>query len=156
MCSFGLDAFVFLGGSLGLEEGEDGVLVGAVDVGLLHDLEGDAEVDAAELLNLAVGARVLFGELVAGEANHHETAVAVFLVECLEAVELWGEAALAGGVDNEHGFALELTEINLFAVACNGFEVIDAFFNFHSINYLVINQIKSFTMQIYKMFLIYK
>ena len=96
----------------------------AVDVDFLHNLESDAVVDAAELVDFAVGAGVLVGKLVAGEAEHDQSAVGVFLVEFLQSVELGGETALAGGVDNHEDFAFEVGEVNLFAIAGYGFEVV--------------------------------
>ena len=124
--SFGFQAFILLGGCDGLEVGEEGVLVLAVHVDLLHYLETHAVVDAAELLNLAVGAGVLVGELGAGEAYADQAALAVLLVEGLEAVELRCEAALGGGVDDEQYFAFKLFEVNLFAVAGDGFVIVNS------------------------------
>lgn len=96
-------------GLLLLEPAEERVGGVAVDVDLLHDGEGDAVVDLAELLDLLGGARLLGAELVAGEAQDFKV-LAVFLadrlVERLEAGVLWGEAALGGCIDDEDNLAL--------------------------------------------------
>lgn len=59
----------------------DGLGVGAVDVGLAEDGEGDAVVGEAEGLDVVVAARVLVPELVAGKADDFEVWVGGF--------ELW-------------------------------------------------------------------
>ena len=75
------------------------------DVRLREHRERDAEVRLAELGDLLVGARLLAGDVVGGEAEDHEALVAVLAIELLEALELRGEAALAGGVDDQHHLA---------------------------------------------------
>ena len=123
--SFGLEAFELFGGSLLLEVGKDGVLLFAVDVYLLHDLEGDTVIDAAELGDFTVTARVLVGKLVAWEPDDYETFVAVFLVEFLKTVELGSKATFAGGVDDEEHLALKLGEVYLLAIAGDCFVIVN-------------------------------
>jgi hypothetical protein len=72
-------------------------------------------------LDLVVRARVLVAELVAGEPQNGE-GIGVFgldgLVELLETLELRGEAAFGGGVDDENDLALELFEGVWVALLC--------------------------------------
>lgn len=105
-----------------LEEGVGGV---AVDVNLLHDGEGDAVVDLAEVLDLVVGAGLLAAKLVTGEAEYDKVVAVLLLdvlVELLEAGVLRGEAALGGGVDDEDDLALVVGEGDLLAALCFGGE----------------------------------
>ena len=64
-------------------------------------------------MDRVVGAGVLVAELVAGEAEDDKRVRVLrvdFLVEFLEAVELRGEAAFRGSVDDEDDFAFEVGE----------------------------------------------
>ena len=63
-----------------LQEVKEWVSVGAVDLYLLHDLEGDAIVDLTEVSYLLIGAGVLSAKLIAGEAEQDESLVVVLLV----------------------------------------------------------------------------
>ena len=105
-------------GLLLLQPLEDGLGLVAVDVDLAEHGEADAIVDEAELLDLVVGAGVLAAELVAGETQDGEVGVGGVhvLVELFEALELRGEAALGGGVDDEDHLALEGGERVLVAL----------------------------------------
>lgn len=107
-------------GLLLLKPLEDGLGLVAVDVNLAQDGETDAVVDEAELLDVVVGPGVLTAELVAGEAQDGEVRVGGvhLLVELFEALELRGEAALGGGVDDEDDLALEGGERVLVALLC--------------------------------------
>lgn len=89
----------------------------AVDVDLLHDGEGHAVVDLAEVLDVVVGAGLLAAELVAGEAEDLEVRVlgGDVLVELLEALVLRGEAALGRRVDDEDDAVLVVGEGDLLA-----------------------------------------
>ena len=112
---------------LALQPLVDGVGAVAIDLDLRHQREGDAVVDAAELLDLLVGAGLLMAELVAGEADDDESLVLILLVERLEAVVLRGEAALAGGVDDEQHLALVVGEAHFLALVREGGEIINLF-----------------------------
>ena len=133
-----LQTFVLLGRSLGLQILEDGVGCSAVHVNLLHDLEGHAIVQLAELLNLSVGARILLLELVAGETYDNESLVLVLLVQLLQSCELRGKTALAGSVDNQKHLAFELREIQLFTFARESLEFINFFHTFIYLNVICI------------------
>ena len=87
------------------EGGVERVLVGAGDGDLGEEGEGDGVVDGAELGDLLVGAGLLAGEVVGGEAEDDEAAIFVVLVEGFEGGVLRGEAALAGDVHDEEEFA---------------------------------------------------
>lgn len=97
-------------GGLLLQEFEQGLGGVTVDLRLAEDGEADAVVDEAEVLDSVVVAWVLRHELVAGEAEDDEL-VRVrggdLLVQGLERGELRGEAAFAGGVDDEDDFVAE-------------------------------------------------
>src|SRR6185312_3002971 len=80
----------------------------------------------AEIGDLFGVARLLRPELVAGEAQHHQAPVLVLAVERLEAGVLRGEAALAGGVDDQDNLVLPLRERRRLAVQGLGGEVVDA------------------------------
>jgi len=93
----------------------------AVDVDLAKDREAHAIVDLAEALDLLVGAGVLATELVAGEAKNDKVVRVLLLealVELLEALELGGEAALGGGVDDQNDLALVLLKGLDLAALC--------------------------------------
>jgi len=63
---------------------EERLRVLAAHIALGENLEGDAVVQAAEFLHLRVAARLLPGELVAGEAEDLESLVLVLQVELLQ------------------------------------------------------------------------
>ena len=73
-----------------------------VDLDLGGHRELHAEFGLAEVRDLLLGAGLLRAELVAREAEDDEAVVAVLLVQRLEPGVLRGEAAPAGGVDDEH------------------------------------------------------
>jgi hypothetical protein len=69
-----------------------------------------AEVGGAEAGDLGIAARLLAGEVVGREAEHHQALVAVLLVELLQPFVLLGEAALGGHVDHQQHLAGVLGE----------------------------------------------
>ena len=101
-------------------------LVGALDGDLGHHGEGYVVFFAAEGLDLGVGAGLLIGEVVGGDADDDEAAVLVLFVDRFEGLVLRGVAATAGYVDQEEDLAVELREAGGLAV--DGFEgvVVDA------------------------------
>lgn len=111
------DACDGLGGGEGFVEGR---LSGAGDDGLLEHGEGDLEGGVTELLNLLVGSWFLAGEVVGGEAEYVETAVAVGGVEPFQAFVLGGESAFGRGIDDEEDVALVGGECG--GVTGDGFE----------------------------------
>ena len=121
----GLQSAIFLGGSLSLEVLEYGFSIGAVDIGLGHQREGHAVVQAAELSDLVIGAGLLSGELVAREADDHETLVLIFLIKGLQAVVLRGETALGCCVDYHQNLAFKLGEVNLYTLVTEGFKIVN-------------------------------
>ena len=97
----------------GLGVGEDFVKVGFFGSGgddFGEHGEGDVELCFAEVFDVLVGAWFLAGEVVGGKAEDFEAAVLVGVVELFEAFVLRGEAAFAGGVDDEEDLALVLLE----------------------------------------------
>ena len=124
----------------------------AVDVRLAEDRERDAVVDHAEVLDLVVAAGVLAAELVAGEAEELDVVGVLALqlcaasevlesngsllfsslfgrkrtfVELLKTLELRGEAAFAGGVDDQHDLALQILQRVWLALLVVGLEIIE-------------------------------
>ena len=112
---------------LALQPLVDGMSTVAIDLNLRHKGEGDTMVQTAELLYLLVSTRLLMTELVAGEAYDDKSLVLILLVERLEAVVLRGEAALAGGVDDEQRLALVVGEAHFLALVREGGEIINLF-----------------------------
>ena len=110
---------------LGFQVLEDGFCVGAVHVGLRHQREGDAVIEAAEFGDLVIGTGLLAGELVAGEAEDDESLVLVFLVEGLQAVILRGETAFGCGIDDHQDFPFVLGEVHFGTLVACGFEVVN-------------------------------
>src|SRR6185312_15172511 len=72
-----------------------------IDLDLVEHREADAEIAGAELRDLAGCAGLLCAELIAGKAEHGETAPRQIRVEALETGILRREAAAARGVDDE-------------------------------------------------------
>ena len=122
---FVFQAVDFLVGHLVAEVHEDGMGVLAEHVDLLHQREGHAVVEAAELGNFFVAARLLVLELVAGEAEDDETLVLIFLVKGFQSVVLRSEAALRGGIDNHEDLAAVLGHVHLFALVVEGLKVVN-------------------------------
>ena len=81
------------------------VRVVAVDLNFRKQREIDAVIHIAERLDFVVVAGLLVAELIAREAENFEAAVVVSGVELLQSLVLRGEAALAGGVDDEQDLA---------------------------------------------------
>ena len=129
-CALGLQTMVLLGRHLLLEILEDRLCSGAVDIGLLHDLERHPIVELTEFLNLAVTAGILLLELVTGEANDDETLITILLIEFFKAGKLRRKATLAGRIDDEEHFPAKLFKIQFLALAREGFEVVDCCHSF--------------------------
>ena len=106
-----------------LSHSEERVRVVAVDVDLGEQRERDAEVALAEALDLGLVPGLLVAELVAREAEHGEALVGVLVLQLLQALVLRREAALRGGVDDEHHLPVVRREVDLGAVDAGGREV---------------------------------
>ena len=91
--------------------------VGAIDLNLGHHGETDAVIQLAKLSDLVVATGVLRAKLVAREAQHHQTLLAISLVQFFQTGKLRRESAGAGGVDDQHRLALELAQGNGFALS---------------------------------------
>src|SRR5690606_19605452 len=86
-----------------LERLVEGVGAGAVDLHLVEHREGHAPRRRAVVEDLLVGPRLLTHELVAGEAEHREAAIAVLALQRLQLLVLRREPAPGGDIDDEHG-----------------------------------------------------
>ena len=75
---------------------------GAVDLDFLKHRKAHTVVNVAGLRDVIRAAGFLFTKLVAGETEHHQPLGGIFLVERFEAGVLWREAAMAGGIDDQH------------------------------------------------------
>ena len=82
--------------------------LGAVDVDIRGEWKRHSVGGFAEFLDLIVIARLLVGELAAGEANDDKALGSELGVDFLEPPLLGGEAALARGVRDQHRLSSEL------------------------------------------------
>src|SRR6202451_2644630 len=82
----------------------------AVALDLLEQGEAHPVGGRAELLDLPGGSGLLAAELVAGETDHGEPAVAIPLVQPLQPLVLRGQTALGRDVDHEQGAARQVAE----------------------------------------------
>ena len=99
------------------------VLAGAFyHAAFLHQRKGDAKVQLAEAGDVAVGALFLFLELIGGETQYHQ-GIGKLLVELLEFFKLLGEAAIGGGIHQQHFLVTELAQVQRLAVVALGAEV---------------------------------
>src|SRR5204863_2440911 len=98
----------------------------AVDLHLAHHREAHPVVERAEGGDLLVAARVLPAEFVARKADDHQPAVAVAFPQRLQPLELRREAALAGGVDDQHYLSTLCRKVSGFALNGEGLEIVDA------------------------------
>ena len=89
-----------------LEEGEDRMRVFAIDIHLGEHREADIVVEAAEFADGSLVARFLRAELVAGKAQHGQSALAILPPQGFEARILRREAAAAGDIDDQQHPAL--------------------------------------------------
>src|SRR3546814_4501294 len=80
-----------------------------------------SDVCSSDLLALA--ARFLAAEIIRRHAQHHEAPVAIGVPDLLQVGVLRGEAALRGGIDQQHGLAAELRHRQRFAVNAGEAEV---------------------------------
>ena len=87
----------------------------AIDVDLREHGEGDVVVERAEGLDLLRIPRFLLAELVAGKAENRKAARRELLVKLLQPRILGGEAAFAGGVDDEQNLAAKIGEGHILA-----------------------------------------
>lgn len=97
--------FGFMAGKRAGEEVVERVGVFAVDANLGEHGKGDGVVGGAEGGDLGVGAGLLAGKVVGGEAEDDEAAVPVGLVQGFKLGVLRGEAAPGGHVHDEDDFA---------------------------------------------------
>ena len=83
------------------------VPAGVLDLGLGGHRKIHLIIQGAEVLDLGFGSRLLAGELVAGDTQHHQAPVTPIAIKGLQALVLRGQAAFGGGVDDQHRLALE-------------------------------------------------
>ena len=112
---------------LALQICEDGVLIGTVDVNLLHNLECHAIVQLTELAYLIVSAWILLCKLVAWESDDNEALVLILFIQLLQTLELRSETTLAGCVDNQQHLTFELGEIQFLTFARKSLEIENLF-----------------------------
>ena len=103
----------------------DGMGILAVHLNLRHQGEGDAVVQAAELLDLLVSTWLLMPELVTREADDDQPALLVLLIEVLQPIVLRGEATLRGCVDDEKHLAFVVGKVHLLALVRQGAKLIN-------------------------------
>src|SRR5690606_14351193 len=108
---------------LALEPGPQRMRIRPVHLDLGEHREIDPVVERAERLDLRLVARFLVPELVAGEAEHDQAALAVVGPQLLQARVLRREAALRGDVDHQQHLAGELRQRPRTPVDAGGGEV---------------------------------
>ncbi len=96
-----------------------------VDLDLVEKGERDVVFGGTEGLDLLVAAGLLGVELVAGEAQDHETLSLVFLIKLFQTRVLRGKAAFAGHVHDQQYLALVFGQGNHVAVDIPHFERIN-------------------------------
>ena len=79
--------------------------VRTVHLDFVEHRERDEVFAGAELFDFLVGARFLFAELVAREAEDNKTLAGIFVVGRLERLVLRREPAVRGDVDDENDLA---------------------------------------------------
>jgi len=77
---------------------ENGMSTGAVDLDLFEKGEGHAVIDLTGCLHAVVCQRLLFAELVTGEAKDDKSLVLIVLIQFLQSFELRGKSALGSRV----------------------------------------------------------
>jgi len=82
----------------------------AIDLDLLRQREADRVIDRTELADLRGIARLLRAELVAGKADHHQTAITIVLPQLFQPGVLRGKATAAGHVHQQQRTALVLRQ----------------------------------------------
>jgi hypothetical protein len=112
-------------GGLGAQPAVQRAGLGAVDIDLGHHRKAHAVVELAEAGDLVVAAGVLASKLVARKAQHHQTLVAVALVQFFQPGKLRRETAGTGGVDDEQHLAFVLAQRDGAAVDGLGVEVVN-------------------------------
>lgn len=95
----------------------------SVHVNLGKDGKGDPKIDLAELLNFFICAAFLSGKLVARKSQDFEAFVVPGFVECLQLFVLWGKAAFAGGINDDHYLVFILRQCNGFALRVFNYEI---------------------------------
>src|SRR5690606_25328625 len=93
---------------------------------LLGEREVDVEIDLAEFPDLLGRTGLLAAEIVRRHAKHHQALVPVVAPQLLQVGILRGEAALRGGVDQQHGLAAELLHRQRLAVDGGEVEIMGA------------------------------
>jgi hypothetical protein len=77
-------------------------------------------------MDIEIGARLLFSELVARETQHHESTIAMPAVQIFETSVLWSEPALARDVHHEQHVFAERTEVRRLPIDGCGLEAVHA------------------------------
>ncbi len=104
-----------MGGGGGGELTVEGMDVGTLDGDLGEEREGDWVFGGAELGDLLIGAGLLEGEVVGGEAEDDEAFVFELLVEIFDRGVLRSETAFGSDVDDQKDFSRVVGEGGGFA-----------------------------------------
>src|ERR1039457_7604021 len=99
--------------------------LGSVDLDFGEERKADAEILLAKGADFGLRAGFLRAELVAGEAQHCESAFFVGAVKQLQSSVLGGKAAFAGGVDDQQNLAMKLVQADRAAVQQIGGKLIN-------------------------------
>src|SRR4051812_15832645 len=78
--------------------------------------KGDVEARVAEILDVGFAAWILRAEIVRRDSEHDKALVAVLPPECFQSLVLRRESAGRCGVDDEHGLAGEIRQLQRLAI----------------------------------------
>src|SRR5574344_328201 len=92
------------------------VSVCSVDINFGKNGEGNAVIQCAESLDFLISAWFLVGKLIAWKSHYLESLIPVFFMQCFQRRILLGVTAFAGYINNQEGFALEVTHVNRIAL----------------------------------------
>src|SRR5262249_32836580 len=105
------------------------MLGGSIDLNLGEPRKGDAVIGRTEILDFGFISGFLMPELIAGESQHAESTVPVFLVKRLQADILRRESALTGDVHNEQDLAAKGEQPLLSSVNREDFNFVEGHFD---------------------------
>ncbi|MPM85980.1 hypothetical protein SDC9_133063 [bioreactor metagenome] len=95
-----------------------------IDLQLCKPLEGGAEVEGAELVDLLDGPGSLLLELVAGEVENLKTLFLVRFIELFQFIVLGCKAAVGCRVDDQQYLALKSRKLDWLSVHCRNFNIV--------------------------------
>jgi len=99
--------------------------IGAVNFELVEEGEGDAVLGGTKLLDLVVRARLLAGELIAGEAQDFKTLAFVLFKNGFEGLVLGSKATFRRHIYDEQNLPFIGRERSVFAVNVLDLDIVE-------------------------------